>query len=126
MVATNANLWDTSSVKPALLNTANTVSPEEDNCTFTHILDSGCTKHLSPDLSLFTSIARCAPRHFNTANKTFFKATHCGEAAVPIQSNDLTLPNTLYAPELAHTLISIGCLDNTGYTVIFGHGKAEI
>ncbi|KIK58386.1 hypothetical protein GYMLUDRAFT_1006103 [Collybiopsis luxurians FD-317 M1] len=36
------------------------------------------------------------------------------------------LPNTLYVPELANTLISIGCLDNAGYTVTFGNGKAKI
>ncbi|KIK50622.1 hypothetical protein GYMLUDRAFT_252832 [Collybiopsis luxurians FD-317 M1] len=109
VVAADTNLRDVyiSSDELALLDLANHITPEDESCTFMHILDSGCTKHISPDPSLF-------------------ETTHCGEASIPIQSNNLMLPNTLYIPELANTLISIGCLDDAGYTVTFSNGKAEI
>ncbi|KAE9383885.1 hypothetical protein BT96DRAFT_739441, partial [Gymnopus androsaceus JB14] len=41
----------------------------EDSKNFTHILDSGCTKHMTPDISIFESPPTpCAPKQFRTAN----------------------------------------------------------
>lgn len=41
-------------------------------------------------------------------------------------SNPLILHDVLYIPELANMLISIGCLDDAGFTITFGAGKGVI
>ncbi|RDB21876.1 Retrovirus-related Pol polyprotein from transposon TNT 1-94 [Hypsizygus marmoreus] len=38
--------------------------------------------------------------------------------------NELTFENALHAPNLTHNLLSIGCLDRKGCSVLFGRGSA--
>ncbi|KZT19808.1 hypothetical protein NEOLEDRAFT_1032083, partial [Neolentinus lepideus HHB14362 ss-1] len=38
----------------------------------------------------------------------------------------LRLTEVLYSPEIGYTLISVGRLDEAGYTLTFGDGKCEI
>ncbi|KAJ4474919.1 hypothetical protein J3R30DRAFT_3706696 [Lentinula aciculospora] len=56
-----------------------------------------------------------------------FTATQKGIAQPDVNGpNPLLLPDILYVPELANTLISIGCLDDAGYSVSFGSGGGVI
>jgi hypothetical protein len=83
---------------------------------------------MTPDVKVFESTPEpCTPKTFRAANKNTFTASRMGTARVNIQGpNPLVLPDVLYVPELANTLISIGCLDDAGYTVTFGGGQGVI
>jgi hypothetical protein len=94
------------------------------------VYDSGCTKHISPyqdDLENFTEIP---PRPFRAANKQSFSATGIGEMTVDIPNgvdvSKLQLTEVLYSLEVGYTLVSIGNLDDEGFTATFGGGKCVI
>ncbi|KAF5356405.1 hypothetical protein D9758_009480 [Tetrapyrgos nigripes] len=57
-----------------------------------------------------------------------FTFTVLSQGAAEIRTGEGTIPvrNVLYVPELANTLVSIGELDDAGYTVTFGGGQAVI
>jgi hypothetical protein len=38
----------------------------------------------------------------------------------------IRLMEVLYSPEIGYTLISVGCLNNKGFTTTFGNGKCKI
>ena len=40
--------------------------------------------------------------------------------------SQLKLTNVLYSPEIGYTLVSIGCLDDNGYTVSFSDENASL
>lgn len=107
----------------------NNISKSKDrkgNSTF--VLDSGCSRHMTPNQSIFESPPEtCAPKTFRAANKNTFTATQKGTAKIDVQGPaPLVLPDVLYIPELANTLISISCLDKAGYRVTFGGGQGVI
>jgi hypothetical protein len=104
--------------------TSDMTSRKESTC----VLDSGCSKHMTPDESLFKNPPQpCEPKTFRAANRNTFTASRKGTASLNINGHiPLTLPDVLFVPELSNTLISIGCLDNAGYTVTFGGGQGVI
>ena len=60
---------------------------------------------------------------FHAANKQSMKAIGKGEIVINIPNGaditQLKLTEVLYLPEVGYTLISIGCLDEKGFTVTF-------
>lgn len=93
------------------------------------IFDSGCSRHMTPNQSIFKSPPEsCAPKTFHTANKNTFTVTRKGTAKIDVQGPaPLVLPNVLlYIPELANTLVLISCPDEAGYRVTFGEGQGVI
>lgn len=94
------------------------------------ILDSGCTRHITPykeDMSSFHSIP---PRGLKAANQRTFDATGEGDILVEIpngpRATKIRLTKVLYSPEVGYTLISVGALDRAGYKSIFGNGKCTM
>ncbi|KAF5373725.1 hypothetical protein D9758_000722 [Tetrapyrgos nigripes] len=55
-----------------------------------------------------------------------FTALSQGTAKIRTGEGTIPVRNVLYVPELANTLVSIGELDDAGYTVTFGGGQAVI
>lgn len=110
------------------IETVQHVKDDDGNKGLAHISDSGCMKHMSPDLSIFeSSPTPCPSRRFRTANKETSDVKRSGTANILLNSNNsLPLPNALYVPEITSTLISIGSLDDAGYTITFGNGQAVI
>ncbi|KAF5360079.1 hypothetical protein D9758_007571 [Tetrapyrgos nigripes] len=93
----------------------------------TIVLDSGCTHHMSPDPSFFSHTPKpCPSRTFQSANRGKFTASSQGAAEIRTGEGTIPVRNVLYVPELANTLVSIGELDDAGYTVTFGGGQAVI
>ena len=70
------------------------------------------------------------PRHFRAANKQTFSTTGKGDLVVDVPCGDgatqLRLHDVLYSAEVGYTLVSVGRLDEAGFTVSFGGGKCTL
>jgi len=94
------------------------------------LYDSGCSKHITPyrvDIENFVEIPQ---KTFQAANKQSFKVVGKGELVIDIlngvDSSQLWLTEVLYSPEVGYTLVSVGRLDENGFSVTFGNGKCTI
>jgi hypothetical protein len=94
------------------------------------LYDSGMTHHLSPYRGLFSTFCNIPPKPINAANKQKFNAAGVGEMLIEVLNgmnmSKMRLTKVLYSPEISFTLISIGCIDDAGYLLIFRHGLCEI
>ena len=104
---------------------------EEEHTPRTELYDSGATRHISPYKADFTSYKTLSPpAYLNTANQQRFPAIGEGNLVVQVPNNgtesSLTLRNALHAPAVAYTLVSIGALDEEGYTATIRNGRLEI
>jgi transposase InsO family protein len=97
----------------------------------TEVFDSGATRHISPyrdDFSTYSPLA--PPVLLSTANQQRFQAIGTGSLVVRVpngsQETDLILQNTLHAPSVAYTLVSLGTLDVEGYNMGMGGGRLVI
>ena len=70
------------------------------------------------------------PKIFRIANKQSFSATGIGNLIVDLPNghgtSKLGLTDVQYSSEVAYTLVSVGNLDDRGFTVNFGDGKCVI
>nr|XP_017242655.1 PREDICTED: uncharacterized protein LOC108214919 isoform X3 [Daucus carota subsp. sativus] len=78
--------------------------------------DSACCNHMTNDPHIFTSKIQstCLP-NIQTADGSTMNVTHIGT----VSTEDLSLPNTYYVPNLSLNLISIGQLCDLGLHIIF-------
>ncbi|PPR01457.1 hypothetical protein CVT24_001860 [Panaeolus cyanescens] len=94
------------------------------------LYDSGSTRHLSPYRDNFINFQTIPPFSLRAANKGSFDATGIGEMVVNVPNGTDTsmihLSNVLYSPEVGYNLISIGQLDEMGYTCTFRKGRCII
>jgi hypothetical protein len=94
------------------------------------LYDSGCTRHISPYRKDFESFVEIPPMSFSAANKGKFSALGKGEMVIDVPNgvevSQLRLTEVLYSPEVGYTLVSIGRLDEKGFTATFGDGKCII
>ena len=92
--------------------------------------DSGTTEHLSPYRDQFTTYRDITPKSLTAANKQKFPAVGAGEMIIDVPDgldvSKIKLTEVLYSPEIGYTLISVGRLDDKGFTTTFGKGKCEI
>ncbi|KAJ6490153.1 hypothetical protein DFH09DRAFT_1454444 [Mycena vulgaris] len=83
-----------------------------------------------PNVDLPCSFRDIAPRAIGAANKQSFFATGIGEMLITVsngnEASKLKLIDVLYYRDLAFSLISIGRIDDSGCTALFGHGCCEI
>lgn len=75
------------------------------------LYDSGCTQHISPYLGDFDNFVEIPPKPFRADGTDF---------------TQLRLVEVLYSPEVGYTLISIGKLDDHGFSTTFGGGKCVL
>ena len=99
----------------------------EDEADRVELYDSGATRHVTPFKSDFISYSPLNPPTFlNTANQQRFPAVGTGTLATLVpcngQSTKLILRDVLHAPAVAYTLVSLGALDEEGYTMKIGGG----
>ena len=101
-----------------------------ENKGHTEIVDSGCSRHLTPFRSDLSNYVEIEPKAFRAANKREMKAVGMGTMTVSVPNGDgvskLKLNEVLYSPDVGYTLLSVGRLDKAGYTVTFGSGKCAI
>ena len=94
------------------------------------LYDSGCTNHISPYRDRFVNFQRTLPRAFKAANKQSFSTIGKGDLIIDVPDDDhftqLRLTDVQYSPNVAYTLVSIGRLDEEGFTATFGQGKCVL
>jgi hypothetical protein len=94
------------------------------------LLDSGCTRHISPYKEDFTSLNDIVPKPFQAANKQQFSATAQGELKIDVpnraDTSKLQLHEVLYSLEVGYTLILVGKLDDLGFDIHFHGGTCTI
>jgi len=104
-----------------------------DGCTNTPVIelfDSGSTRHISPYLDHFETLKSIPPKSFAAANKQHFDATAIGDMIIEVPNgvavSQLRLTEVLFLPEVGYTLVSIGRLDELGYSITFADGICTI
>lgn len=94
------------------------------------LYDSGCSRHISPYRDNFSDFQSIPPKSFRAANKQKFDAVGTGSITVDVPNgvdvNSLHLTKVLYSPEVGYTLISMGRLDDHGFSATFADGKCTI
>ena len=94
------------------------------------LYDSGCTKHISPYRDDLIDFVEIPPKSFRAANKQCFSATGIGRLIVDLpngtRSMKLELKDVQYSSQVVYTLVSVGNLDDNGFSVIFGGGKCVV
>ena len=94
------------------------------------LVDSRSSCHISPYRDHFDSFSPIPPKSFCAANKETFAAIGIGEMIIDLPNgldiSQLRLCEVLYTPDATYTLISVGRLDDLGYTVKFAHGVCSI
>ena len=94
------------------------------------IYDSGCSKHLTPYRDALENFVDIPPKSLCTANKQDIKAVGTGEMTINVPNgtdmSQLRLTEVLYSPEVGYTLVSVGRLDEKGFTVTFSGSKCTI
>ena len=96
----------------ALETTANVSNMQHAPAAKTDLIDSGCTRHISPYREDFTSFREIPPKSFRAANKQQFSAVGTGELTIHLPegtgNGKLELTEVLYSPEVGYTLVSVG------------------
>jgi Pol polyprotein, beta-barrel domain/gag-polypeptide of LTR copia-type len=126
------NIYDDQAVAEA--ENANAVhikdSTEAENQTHIEVYDSGCTRHITPYREAVTDFKAISPKSFQAANKQSFNAVGTGEMVIDVPNgvttSQLRLTEVLYSPEVGYTLVSVGKLDEAGFTLSFADGKCVI
>jgi len=94
------------------------------------LYDSGTTEHLSHYRNQFTTYRNITPKSFTATNRQKFPAIGSGDMIIDVPNgldvSKIRLTEVLYSPEIGYTLISVGHLDNEGFTTTFGKGKCKI
>jgi hypothetical protein len=94
------------------------------------VYDSGATRHMSPYRAMFESMREIPPRAIAAANKTKFNAIGMGDMVIDVPNggtaSKMRLTEVLYSPEIGYTLVSIGRIDDAGYSSTFGDGQCRI
>lgn len=85
---------------------------------------------MSPFCHQFTSYRPIPPRPIIAANKRMFFANGIGDLHIRVPngkfSTAITLCNTLYAPEMALTVVSVSHITKAGYAVAFEGATCKI
>src|SRR6266403_2546778 len=91
------------------------------------LYDSGASRHMSPFSHHFINLHSIAPRPITAANNQVFYAIGTGDLKIDVPNGasvtSITLKDTLYAPDMGQTIISISRITSTGHSVLF-EGKS--
>jgi hypothetical protein len=94
------------------------------------LYDSGTTCHISPYRDQFTVYEDIPPKSLNAANQQKFVAVGKGDIVIElpngVDTSKVTLTEVLFSPEVGYTLVSIGRLDQMGYSSTFGDSRCTI
>jgi len=118
----------TQPVSTALAHVAPQSIPEV--CLTSELYDSGATRHMTPYHQSLVNYATITPKPINAANQLTFCAIGCSDLPIRVPNgpsfSNITLRNVLYTPDIAQTLVSVGLIDDAGYTMTFTGGTCTI
>ncbi|GBO01603.1 hypothetical protein AVEN_46635-1 [Araneus ventricosus] len=93
-------------------------------------LDSGCTRHLSSDESIFVTLGETDVSEVKLANNGTTEVKGCGKAVIKAEVNNniqtVDVNDSLFVPELRTNLLSVAKLCDRGYTVTFKNDVATL
>lgn len=96
------------------------------------IIDSGASRHFSPDRSKFLNYKEFVNHEpIRAADGRTFHALGKGDIQIGLPngnqgSTSITLKEVYYSPIMAFTLISVSCVDQAGFSLVIGGGICEI
>jgi hypothetical protein len=95
------------------------------------LYDSGASVHITPYKECLANISNCPGGHIIRAcNGQQFYANAIGDMVIKMPSyaggKTIRHKQVLWAPVMAHTVISLGCLDDARWTWTGGKGKLPI
>ena len=94
------------------------------------LYSSGATRHMSPFCHRFTNYRTIPPRAITAANNRVFYAIGTGDLQIDVPNGSATTPillrDTLHAPEMTLTIISISRITRAGNSVTFKDKSCEI
>jgi hypothetical protein len=94
------------------------------------VYDSRRMRHITPYCDDVVNFIEISPKSFRAANQQNFTAVGMDEMIVDVPNginiSQLRLTEVLYSPDVGYTLVSIGCLDENGFSVTFANGKCTI
>jgi hypothetical protein len=94
------------------------------------LYDSSASRHLSPYRHRFTNYRAIPPRAITAPDQRVVYAIGTGDLQINVPNGSATTPillrDTLYAPEIALTIISISRITRTGSSVTFKDKSCEI
>ena len=96
----------------------------------TELYDSGASSHMSPFQDKFVTYQVIPPRPIMSADKRVFYAKGVGDLRINVPNGDVLTPvvlkNTLHAPQIGLTVVSIGKIAQAGYSVSFDNNQCKI
>jgi hypothetical protein len=96
----------------------------------TELYDSGASQHMSPFCHWFKNYQTIPPRPITAANKRTFYAIGTGDLQVNIPNGNTITPillhDTLHAPEMVLTIISIRRITSAGHSITFETKSCQI
>ena len=94
------------------------------------LYDSGASRHMSPFRHKFATYQSIPPRAVITADKRLFHAEGVGDLQIEVpngkSSTSVLLKDTLYAPQIGLTIVSVGRIASAGYSVSFENDSCNI
>ena len=94
------------------------------------IVDSGTSSHFCPDKLKFVNLRPLKGQNICTANDGVIPGCGIGDVSIELSSGSgktkCVLKDTIYAPEMAFTLISVSCLDLVNCSTTFTGGQCII
>ncbi|KAG6465891.1 hypothetical protein O3G_MSEX015473 [Manduca sexta] len=107
---------------PKMLLTALTTSIQQD----VWYVDSGATSHMCNNKSVISDFVSVKPSSVSVANGEKLFTVGQGEVKVRLTNGIRTIKDVFYVPNLSANLLSVSCLVNKGYKVIFYKDKCKI
>ena len=93
------------------------------NHVTSELYDSGATRHMTPYKEALANYSVIMPKPINAANQHTFHAIGQGDLPICVPNGkaftNITLRDVLHTPEIVFTLVSVGLIDEAGYTVTF-------
>ena len=96
------------------------------------IIDSGASRHFSPDRAKFLNYVEFASNEpIRAADGRTFRALGKGDIQITLpngnqKSTVITLKEVYYSPVMAFTLISVSCVDRAGFSLVFGGSSCQL
>ncbi len=96
----------------------------------TKLYDSGASRHMSPFCNKFVTYQPIPPCPIVTADKHTFYAEGIGDLQIDVPNGEVLTPvllkDTLHAPQIGLTVVSIGRIAKAGYSVSFEDNHCKI
>jgi len=118
------------SVKPTDINAAHVAQPEPSAHSHTpELYNSGATCHMTPLKDTLTNYQAIPPRLIGAENQHTFYAIGRGDLMILVPNGNtnsrILLRDVLHTPDVVLTLISIRCISEKGYSILFKEEKCH-